>query len=232
MPIFSEGRVLPVPSRADRNVQKISNGTRESKGSKGHCIGFMVLDGGPGVRVSSESFFEQGFKKILAARPDISDVREQVLFRYGRKNERCHFFDILATKTDGSRIAYTVKPAAKLASGRFVEEMQTIAWWVQKKGFADALRLLSDTHFDRVELHNANLNAALHDCDAEADAVSSRIAEELRGAATLRSLTEQVDLGARGYRALLRLVARGVLAPVTRERINPETLVAWTGARA
>jgi hypothetical protein len=57
---------------------------------------------------------------------------------------------VVATTTAGRRIVCTIKPERRLASGRFLAEMQTIAWWVRKKAFADDVRLLNDADVDPV----------------------------------------------------------------------------------
>src|SRR6056297_1498508 len=124
-----------------------------------------------------------------------------------------------------------LKPEARLKSGRHVEEMRTIAWWVRKKGFAKSVRLLTEADIDRVALHNANINTAMRDTDPEAAQAARAVASGLRGAVPLNQLTQQVGLAERGYRALLQLVSAGELAPLHSEQITPETLVEWKGDR-
>ena len=53
----------------------------------------------------------------------------------------------------------------------------------------------------------------------------------LRGAVALNQLTQQIGLAERGYRALLRLVSAGELAPLHAEKVTHETLVEWKGER-
>ncbi|SFQ66955.1 hypothetical protein SAMN05421853_1182 [Roseivivax halotolerans] len=222
MPIYSEGRVLPAQSSGDRNI---------ANASTAHCTAFSVLGEHSGTRSQAESYTELCHQKIEGARSGVTDMQEQVLFTFGRQDERRHFFDMVVTKASGERIAYTVKPEARLKSGRHVEEMRSIAWWVQKKGFAKSVRLLTEADIDRVTLHNANINTALRDTDPEAQAAARVVASGLRGAVPLNRLTQQVGLAARGYRALLRLVSAGELAPLHYEKITPETLVEWKGER-
>lgn len=221
MPISSVGRVLPAPSRADRNVQNAS---------KGHCTAFVVLGDGAGTQMQAESKLELDHLKAQFDRRDVADIREQVLFRFGHRDEFTHVFDMVVTMTSGARTAYTVKPQVRLVSGRFVDEMQTIAWWVQKRGFAQSVRLLTEADIDPVLGHNANINAALRDVDAEADQAARTMARTLRGVASIRELTGRLGLEARGYRALLRLIRHGDLGPVCLQRITPCTLVEWKGS--
>lgn len=220
MPIFSEGRVLPAPSRADRNVQNAS---------KGHCIAFAVLGAGSGTRMQAESKLELDHLKTQFNQCDVADVKEQVRFEFGHRNEFEHYFDMVVTKTSGDRIACTVKPEVRLESGRFIDEMQTVAWWVKKRKFAQSVRLLTEADLDPVARHNANINAALYDEDAQADQTARLVARELRGVVSLKDLTDRTGLQARGYRALLRLIRHGDLGPSSPQRITPSTLLEWKG---
>lgn len=146
MPISSEGRVLPAASRADRNI---------AAASSRHCTAYSIRGAGAGTVVQSESKLEFDNQTIQFSRPDVLDVREQVLFNYGPRDERRHTFDLLVTKTSGQRVAYTVKPIARLASGNFYEKMRDVAWWIQEKKFASYVRLLTDEDINPIALHNA-----------------------------------------------------------------------------
>lgn len=132
MPNISFGLALPAASRAERQI---------AAASKGHCTAHAVLGRGAGQRVQAESSLELSHLFILNADPSIAELREQVRFRYGPDDEREHVFDVLAVRTSGARIAYTIKPEARLRSGRFLTEMRVVAWWVREKRFADDLRL-------------------------------------------------------------------------------------------
>ncbi len=221
MPDISIASVLPAPSRAERRI---------AAASKGHCTAHAVLGDGAGRRFQAESHLELSHLFILNAIPTVVDLREQVRFRYGPADAREHVFDMVATWTSGARIAYTVKPEGRLASGRFLAEMGVVAWWVREKRFADDLRLLTDADVDPVDLHNARVVAAVRDADPEADAAARRATDGLVGGLALRDLTISTGLEARGYRALLRMIRTGGLRPVRKERITPLTLVLRTGA--
>ena len=209
-------RILPAESSAERNI---------ATSSKGHCTVHTVLGTGSGVRFQAESHLEHCHYLVLNADRSIVRLDEQARFPYGDHNEREHVFDVVATRTSGSRIAYTIKPEVRLRSGRFLAEMQTVVWWVHKKRFADDVRLLTDADLDEVELHNAKIIAAVRDPDPEADAIARNGVAAITGAMTLRDLTIATGLEARGYRALLRLIREGHLEPARRERMTPETLV-------
>jgi hypothetical protein len=214
---------LPAESRAERAI---------AAASRGHCTAFAVLGDGPGQRMQAESHLELCHLLLLNADRGIVDLREQVRFRYGTRDEHVHFFDAVATRTTGERIAFTIKPEDRLRSGRFLAEMQEIAWWVHRKGFAHDVRLLTDADVDPVDLHNARIVAAVREPDPEADAAARAAARALAGAVSVKDLTAATELGARGYRAVLRLIRSRALQSVRRERITPSSLVLWAGAAA
>lgn len=216
--------VPPLPSRAQRNIPLAS---------KGHCTIHAVLGQGAGVRINAESWTEYRNMLLLNARPDVAEIREQVIFEYGSgKKPSSHVFDLVAEFHDGRIVAYTVKPEVRLVSGRFLKEMREVAWWVREKRFADDVRLITEEDLDPVELHNAQIIAAVRGQQPEVDAEVIAIAKTAQQGRSLRDLTRETGRGADGYRALLRLVRDGVLRLEQRERITPMTLVAWSGESA
>ncbi|WP_197410080.1 hypothetical protein [Phaeobacter sp. CECT 5382] len=220
MPSFSEGIVLPAPSRADRKIQNVS---------KWHCTVHTVRGRGAGTRMQGESKLEADHQALQYAQPDVADVVEQALFKFGWRDEKRHVFDMLVTKTNGERVACTVKPTSRLHSKDFLSKMEVVAWWVQKKEFASSVRLLTEADIDQVALHNANLNAAVHDSDPEAENAVRAIACHLGGAITIKTLTDEVGLKERGYRAILRLISKRELQSLRHERTTPQTLIQWKG---
>ena len=182
-------RKLPAPSRAERNI---------ARASKELCVSHSVLGIGAGVRIQAESHPEHCHYLVLNADRSIVDLQEQVGFPYGAHDEREHVFDFVATRTSGSWIAYTIKPEVRLRSGRFLAEMQTVAWWVRHNQFADDVRLLTDGDLDDVEFHNAKVIAAVRDPDPAADTIARNGVAAITGAITLRDLTIATGLEARG----------------------------------
>ena len=224
MSYISGGMSLPQPSCADRNVPAAS---------KGHCTAHAVLGENQGTVVQAESWLELCLLILLNADEDVALLEEQQRFIYGggtRPPE--HIFDVVATLQDGYRIAYTIKPEARLSpdseSGRvFLEKMGKIAWHVEQQGFADSVQLLTDADLNQVDLRNARMFAAVREADPEADLVASRVLEALPdgGCRTLRDLTLETGMAARGYRALIRQMRRGFARQVGRGVIGPKTHV-------
>lgn len=216
----SGGIMLPAPSCAERHIPRAS---------KGHCTAYAVLGRGPGVRTDSESWTELCNQLILNAMLCVVNLREQVKFHFGDDDEHEHIFDVVASLRDGRVIAYTVKPEIGLESGRFLDEMGVVSWWVRKRNFADDVRLVSEDDFDEVDLHNARIAAAVREVEADALASATRIVRTLTGARALRDLTSELGLGAPGYRALLHLIRTGKLRTARHEKITPNTLVTLNG---
>tara|TARA_R110002110_G_scaffold172706_2_gene375502 strand:+ start:995 stop:1666 length:672 start_codon:yes stop_codon:yes gene_type:complete len=223
MPNLSEGTVLPAPSRADRKIQNAS---------KWHCTVHAVRGGGAGTRMQGESKLEADHQSLQFAQPDVEDVVEQALFKFGWRNEKRHTFDMLVTKTSGERVACTVKPTSHLNSKDFLGKMEVVAWWVEEKKFASSVRLLTEADIDRVALHNANMNAAVHDRDPDAENAVRAVARHFRGAISIKALTDKIDLQERGYRAILQLISKRELQPLRHERITPQTLIQWNGIQS
>ena len=220
MPIFSEGTVLPAPSRADRKIQNVS---------KWHCTAHAVRGEGAGTRMQGESKLEMDHQAIQFAQPDVADVVEQALFVFGWRNEKRHVFDMMVTKKSGERVACTIKPTSRLNSQDFLGKMEVVAWWVQEKKFASSVRLLTEADIDQVALHNANINAAVYENDPEAEAAVRAVASDLRGAISIKALTDEVGLKERGYRSILKLISKHELQSVHHERTTPQTLITWKG---
>lgn len=202
--------------------------------SSAHCTGFAVLGAGHGVRMQGESALEINCLYILNTINNIEEMREQVRFFFGwnPKKQKQHVFDIMVTLTGGERIAFAVKPEIRLVSGKFEAEMQEVAWWVYEKDFADDVRILTDADLDPVEMHNAKVLAAVREPDPEADTAARVALRNLPagGGQSLRELTLATGMGARGHRALIRLMRTGEAHLQTYERIGPAAVIMNTAA--
>lgn len=209
---------LPDPSRAERDIPMASGG---------HCTAHTVIGDDHGVRVQAESWLELRVIHILAAKPEVVDLREQVCFRYGwnPKKLREHIFDVLVTTRDGRTIACAIKPAKQARSETFQAIMREVAWWVRETGFADEVRQITDADFSQVEQDNAMAMAAVAGADPESDEVAVRVVSGLSGIRSLRDLTAETGMEARGYRALIRLIRKGLIALVSHEPIGPDAVV-------
>lgn len=193
----------PAQSRADRNVPAASTA---------HCTAMAILGEGHGTRVQAESHLELFHLLLLNANSRIGFLHEQAQFRFGPRKERSHIFDVVANLRDGARIAFTVKPMVRLVSGRFLKEMQEVAYWVQKSRFASEVRLQTEQHIHPIDLHNAKIFAAVREPDAQADNAAVAHVANLIGARPIHEWSGEIGLDERGYRSVLQLLRKGTLA--------------------
>ncbi len=221
MAYAAEVRKPYAPSQAERKIVVAS---------RGHCTATAILGSGAGTKFQAESWLEFCVLLLLNAQEDVREFREQALFRYGRRNEHKHYFDVLATLVTGKKIAIAVKPTVRLVSGRFLAEMQEVSWWVAKHRFADELRIVTERDIHPIDFHNAKVLAAVREPDPEADLAASALVSGLSAPRSLRALTIDLGLEARGYQSLLRLIRSGKLRPACREQLTPQSLVRRTGA--
>ncbi|MBD9529698.1 hypothetical protein [Paracoccus sp. PAR01] len=210
------------------------NDRRPSTASKGRCTGHIIVGPCPGRVLYFESRLEQNWALCLDAHPMTTVLREQVAFKWqnsSKKKPSTHFFDLFVEQTDGRRIAYTVKPEARL-NAKFMGEIATVARQAKEAGFVDDVRLLTDVDLDPVELSNARLTYAMRVPDADADEAATAVIATMSDVASLGDLTTRIELGARGYRALIRMVRSGRLQPTRHEHLTHDTIVFAKGAAA
>lgn len=229
------GIYLPLPSIAQRDIPAAS---------AGHCTAQTILGDGHGTRKNAESWLELCNLYLLNAKQDVAELREQEEFHFGWAPEDLdlHVFDVVATLTSGLRIAYTVKPEVRLNSRpgsrdkngeryddrTFMEKMGNVTWWatVHTQLYHD-VRLVTEADINQIDLRNAQMFAAVREPDGEADAIAFAVAKAIpaEGGRSLRDLTIETGLQARGYRALIRLMRSGMLRAIQREIIRPTTIV-------
>lgn len=208
----------PAPSLATRQV---------ALASKGHFTGHLIVDDGNlGRVVAVESHLEMLWAIYLLSLPGVKTIMEQAAFEwvdaYGEV--RTKYFDFLVVLHDGRRLACEVKPTARLESGRVVAELRQISAQMTSD-FADEVRLLTEKGLDPISLYNAEMFLGMRDADPEVDDVALSEVRKLRGAATMADLTRLIARGARGFRALVRLIMNQILRVVGHERIAPATRV-------
>ncbi|PVH27300.1 hypothetical protein [Pararhodobacter oceanensis] len=211
------GRRLPKQSCGDRSVPVLS---------KGHFSGHLVIGDGAGVIVETESNLEFKWCLCLVAKPDTASLTEQVAFEWHDRDGawRTHYFDMVVTRTDHRKIAYTIKPEARVTD-QFLAEISWIAAQARAAGFVSDVRLLTDVGLDPVELHNARLLHGMRTPDPEADIAAEAVFAAMSGVSTLSELSGLIGLGARGLRALIRLIRSHHLRLVRHEKITPSSEV-------
>lgn len=221
--LFSTGGYTPpAPSLAARDV---------ALSSTEHFSGQLVIDDGQHGRVVVvESHLEMLWAVYLMSLPSVATIVEQAVFPWvNAKGEVVpKYFDFLVTLHSKRRLACEVKPEIHLKSGRVVAELREITAQMMHptQDFADEVRLLTEKGLDRISTYNAEMFMGMRDADPEVDAAAWEAVRDLRGTASMADLTRLIGQGARGFRALVRLISKRVLCPVSHERISPTTLVA------
>jgi hypothetical protein len=181
-----------------------------------------------------ESGLEQNVLRYFCARPDVAEVIDQPPPVYyvdadGKRHQ--HTFDFLIELKDGSRHFIFVKPEEKVRKYNLRSLIRLIAAQVPKN-VADKVHLITDKNFTRSDLHNNHqaaecLKFPVH----EHDALIDRITGDLTGAAKISDLVEVSGLGGMAFRAIVRLIAQGVLVPADpKARILPTSYVSRSAA--
>ncbi|MBN2741962.1 MAG: hypothetical protein JXR35_13780 [Rhodobacteraceae bacterium] len=189
--------------------------------SREHCTGQVLFGPGAGRIVHLESHLELCWCLTLMGRESTADLREQMGFGWEDEQGamRRHWFDFLVTEVDGSRIAYSVKPQARV-SERFLSEMSQIAEQARESGFVDDVRLLTDENLDRIDLFNAKLFFAYRRAEPAADRLAHEIHDAMSGLCKLGELVAYFDEPGDGFRAFVRLIQSGHLKLVRHEQIS------------
>ncbi|WP_417269928.1 hypothetical protein [Celeribacter sp.] len=223
LPDEPSGIILATPSQAVRDVPAASSA---------HCTAHSVLGDGDGVRMQHESHLEIDSSYVLNSVRNVANMQEQVIFHFGwdRKKLKKHIFDVVVTLISGERIAFAVKPEVRLYSSNkqsFVEHMQVVTWWAYETNFVDEVRILTEVDLDPITLYNAKVMAAVRAVDIDADNAAQHALRSLPvgGGSSLRELTSAIGLGARGYRALIRLLRTGEARLQAKERISPDAVI-------
>ena len=91
--------------------------------------------------------------------------------------------------------------------------------------FADEVVVMTERDIDPVELFNAEMMHEMRRPDLEADAAARRVMGELAASVQIQDLVEVINLGARGFRAVVRLIRSHDLELTNKVRITHEAFV-------
>lgn len=218
--------VLPAGSRASRQI------ATKSRFSVRGFVTATFPDEPHGRRVGFESGLERDFILLTLARGDVASITEQpcaVSWTDADGQVARYTPDFLLTLTDGRRFAVEVKYAERVRRKRIDIQLAAIAAQLPSM-LADALVLFTDEHYQAWEAVNAGqLHEARKRRDAEADVVLHDVSRQLRGTVSVGDLSAMLDLGSRGFRAVLRAAFTGQLRLVTPGIIGPRSRVAAGG---
>ncbi|WP_299738791.1 hypothetical protein [uncultured Roseobacter sp.] len=214
--------VTPLPYRGNRPINV------RSRGSCRILAVFVDLETGQPRRYGLDSQLEYHHLALTLANPAVMQVREQVgplPFVDDDGKAAKHFIDLVIQNRDGRRIAVAVKPTERLASGRFIRELECLRESIVS-GIADELRLVTEHCISRVEAFNAIMYQRFALCpDCDVDARLAEILDSVHGEISICDLTRLCRAGGRGFRCIVRGLYEGMLTKVSPGRINFFTMV-------
>lgn len=174
-------------------------------------VGFAVNPSGQ-QQIYFESSLEYWCLITLLARPDVISIKEQQRVRYfDGQQQRTHYFDFVVTWVDGSRTAFAVKYHADAIKTNLSSTLELISQ-SHREDVADWFSMLTEHHVDRLSIRKAEFIVQCSlDRDTEGKARVREYLKRAKATVTLRELSEQVGLAARGYRASVALLREGCL---------------------
>ena len=211
------GITMPVRLQTAR---KIAKGRRE------HFTGQFTFGSDESQTMDIESNTELRVAFVILARPGVVDLENQVPFAWVKPNgaQATHYFDFRALFADGRRRAIIVKSEYRRRQPQVQTELAHIAAQVTPE-FADEVVVMTDRDIDPVEYFNAEMMHEMRRPDPEADAAARRLKGEIVASAQIQDLVETIGLGARGFRAVVRLLRSHELELVDNTRIDHEVYV-------
>jgi hypothetical protein len=154
---------------------------------------------------------------LLSMMPQVRQVIDQppaVAYIDDSGIPRRHTFDFLIVLENGTRILIAVKPAAKVVRSGLRRNVELICEQLPP-GIADRINIITDADFTYADRYNAQ---QAFECArfpiTEHDEAIARITQDMLGAVKIADLVETSGLGGAGFRAIIRLITRGTLAPV------------------
>ncbi|WP_322896087.1 MULTISPECIES: hypothetical protein [unclassified Yoonia] len=199
--------------------------------SRGSCRIFAVFPDLPSRKPRTyglESQVEYHNLAITLVDPTVAQVYEQVgpvPFVGDAGKPATHFFDLVITEKGGRRIAVAVKPTDRLASSRFMRELNQLAK-TMPTGLVDELRLVTEQSFSRSDAFNAIMYLRFSlTPDFEADGRLTDALSSVNGAMTIGDICRLCKSGGRSFKAVVRAIFEGKLKKISKGRINLFTIV-------
>lgn len=218
MMLMADGGIaMPVRAQTTRKV---------AKGRRNHFTGQFTFGSGEGRTMDIESNTELRVALVIIARPGVADLENQVPFEWTKPDgeKATHHFDFRVLMVDGSRRAIMVKSEYRRQQSEVRRELAQIAAQVTPD-FADNVDVMTEWDIDPFELFNAEMMHEMRRPDPEADAAARRVAGEIVASVRIQHLVDEICLGARGFRAVVRLIRSHELELINKVRIDPEAFV-------
>ncbi|WP_157960602.1 hypothetical protein [Primorskyibacter marinus] len=211
------GLVMPERLRTSRKI---------AKGRRTQFTGQFTFGPDEGRTMDIESHTELCTALVTIARPDVVGLENQVPFEWVTPNGKTatHHFDFRVLMADGSRRAIMVKSEYRRRQLEVQQELAQVAAQVTPE-FADEVIIMTERDLDPVELFNAEMMHEMRRPDPEADAAARRLMGEMVASAQIQDLVDAIGLGARGFRAIVRLLRSHELKLVIKVAIAHEAYV-------
>lgn len=218
MMLMADGGIA-MPKRL-QTTRKVAKGRRE------HFTGQFTFGADEGRTMDIESNTELRVALVTIARPDVVDLENQVPFQWVKPDGKTatHHFDFRVLMFDGKRRAIMVKSEYRRQQSKVQLELAEIAAQVTPN-FADEVVVMTERDIDPVELFNAEMMHEMRRPDLEADAAARRAMGEIVASAKIQDLVDEIGLGARGFRAVVRLIRSHELELIKKVRIAHEAYV-------
>ncbi|KQQ80544.1 TnsA endonuclease N-terminal domain-containing protein [Aureimonas sp. Leaf324] len=174
-----------------------------------------------------ESAAEHRIRLVLKARPDVAKIQEQptpITYVDSEGKPRQRTVDFLVTLTSGEQIAVEVKASVRVTE-KLRNEIACIADQMSPS-YASGVILLTETSTPRAIVTDALLFASVkRDADYDAYRALTDVARGLASPISIRDLGARLKRPTSGFRAVVRLIAEGVLERVESVPLSLDTLV-------
>ena len=211
------GLVMPERLRTSRTIPK---------GRRNHFTGQYTSGPNDSWTMDIEGHTELCTALVTIARPDVVGLENQVPFEWDKPDGKkgTHYFDFRVLMADGSRRAIMVKSEYRRRQPEVQQELAQVAAQVTPE-FADEVVIMTERDLDPVELFNAEMMHEMRRPDPEADAAARRLMGEMVASVQIQDLVDAIGLGARGFRAVVRLLRSHDLKLVIKVAIAHEAYV-------
>lgn len=218
--------MMKMPDGGVTLPERVQLARKTAVGAREHQTGQVTIDPDEGYTVGYDSNTEMKWMLVLLARPDVVRIESQMIFQWLDADGKAgkHFFDFRVGMADGKRVAIMVKSEYRRRQAKVQTELAEVAARVPRS-FADEVVVMTERDIDPVEYFNAEMMHEMRRPDPDADAAVRRLLGEIVGAVRIKDLVDAIGLGARGFRAVVRLLRSHELELTLNVRITHETHV-------
>jgi hypothetical protein len=218
--------MMQFPDGGIRLPERVRLARKTAVGAREHQTGQITTDADEGYTLGYDSNTEMKWMLVLLARRNVVWLESQVLFKWFDDDGKAgrHFFDFRALMADGKRIAIMVKSEYRRNQPKVQDELSAVAARVPRS-FADEVVVMTERDISPVEYFNAEMMHEMRRSDPDADAIARRLLGEIVGAVRIQDLVDAIGLGARGFRAVVRLLRSHELELTLNVRITHEAFV-------